>query len=864
MKKHGIFLIMSASLLGLAACGGGTDSGSSAATSASQSSAPASESSASASASDTTASSDSSTSKEPEVQLANGAYNFKYLDGEERTKILGKLEKYAVDNKLTGLTLFGNGGYVLYRDDVVKGSSTYIPGYGFGVLAEGNITADLPGETNANWKRYLHTWNDSDSKTINMMNSQGSDVTDYVGYVNDSYFGNYMNETKDGYDWVGSLSPLNRPIPLNADANGFATKYRIEVKVGSAKKYATTSAKYAAFDGREVALEDYITPYKIYYTQAYQMTRGSENLDKEGSIAGAKAYYEATKTGYSAEAWENIGIKGVEDGGKSYLEFTLNFPATRFFAMYYLSSSMFAPVPEDFIKAIGDGDFATGVANWGNFTETESIVDHWLCTGPYMLERWDADQQVVFKKNPYFDDKNGTHYKIPGIHFNILSAYNTDKEAALKEFNADKLHSCGIPSTQLEKYKNDPRATMTSDSSTFKLNLNTCTQDVWNELFGVNGTVKQTSVEDYYKCKPIMANKDFVSGLSFALDRKTFAETLGRTPSSNYFASAYMSDPEGGIAYNNTPEHAEAVKDMVAGTDGYGYSLEKARASFRKACDTLIAEGAYKSGETVKLEMSWMYPSDETEMHALFAGMIEKAFNEADLPLKLELDFWADSQSYMGVYNRMMSGQFDIGFGSISGNPLDPLNFLEVLKSDNSSGYTLNWGLDTNANDPDHLIEYDGKYWSFDALWTVADHGGYVEDGKNSPLYAFDPNPVLTAKASGDVTVEGKVKLVELLDDAGETIAASDLASVVLYGYNAGGADYYEVELDFQIADLEGDPNYNYSFVATIPANAVSYFNDYEAALGLDFYFNTELLGNAGVVYAGSAEIEVGGLPVVG
>jgi hypothetical protein len=61
---------------------------------------------------------------------------------DERTVILGILEKYAVDNFLTGLAIYGNGGYVMYNERVNPGTgdwSNYIPGYGFGVLAEGDL-----------------------------------------------------------------------------------------------------------------------------------------------------------------------------------------------------------------------------------------------------------------------------------------------------------------------------------------------------------------------------------------------------------------------------------------------------------------------------------------------------------------------------------------------------------------------------------------------------------------------------------------------------------------------------------------------------------------------------------------------------
>ena len=851
MKKHALLFLLSGSLLALGACTGPAPSSSESSKSSEQSS--------------------QSSSEAPKAELANGVFNYKYEDGEERTKILGLLEKYAVENKLTGLTLYGDGGYVMYNPSVTKGSTSYIPGYGFGILGEGQLTADLAGETNANWKRYLHTYESEDPLNINYMNDKGAVVGDLIGYVSAGYFDIHMNETKDGYDWVGDLSPASRPIPVNPDDNGFTKTYRVQVKVGADLKYSTTSEKYAKFNNREVQLEDYITPYQIYYTQAYGMARGGENLTGASSIKGSQAYYNASKEGFNEEAWKDIGIKAVqENDGKSYLEFTFNNACTRFYAMYYLTSGMFAPVPAEFIKEIGGGDFTQGTKNWGTFTDNESIADHWLCTGPYMFERWDKNQQIVFKKNPNYDDKG--RYKIQGVHVNILTAAQDDPEAGFKEFLADKLHSTGIPSTQLEKYRDDPRTTMTSDSSTYKLNLNTCDEETWEELFGTNGSIVTTQKADYWNVKPAMANKDFVSGLSFALDRKGLANFLGRTPSGNYFGSAYMSDPEGGIAYNNTQAHKDAVASLMEGTDGYGFSLEKAQASFLKASNDLIAQGAYEEGDEIEIEIAWQTNSQVTREGAVIAGYLEKAFNTDENPLTLKIKNWVGASWSDVYYEKMMVGQFDIGFGSVSGNTLDPLNFLEVLKSDNSSTFTLNWGLDTDATDPDHLIEYDGKLWSFDALWTAADHGALVEDGANSPLFSFSNEVKMSRDADNNLVVEGLANEVAVLKEGvtqpqtyDDFAAISNLYGIVIYGQT--GDAYHEdpdgVWLGEGLAVIpSNDPEYNVKFIATIPAAVAAQYEDDTDRLGFDLYVATAMFGeNPSVGYWGSIAVAPGSIP---
>ena len=147
----------------------------------------------STSAPDTPTSEAPTTEESPKVTQAvgidSGTFDVKGLDGggsgafsyaaesyEVKTQILGKLEAYAYSNALTGLPLFENGGYVMYNSRITKGSENYIPGYGFGILGEGTITADLPTETKTEWKRYLHASEVSDPASINALDTDGSQI----------------------------------------------------------------------------------------------------------------------------------------------------------------------------------------------------------------------------------------------------------------------------------------------------------------------------------------------------------------------------------------------------------------------------------------------------------------------------------------------------------------------------------------------------------------------------------------------------------------------------------------------------------------------------------------------------------------
>jgi len=671
---------------------------------------------------------------------------------------------------------------------------------------------------------YYQTFETEDQGTVNYWDNTGEVAGNLLGYIANGFWGNAMNEEKDGYDWICELAN-EKPVAQNPDENGLATIYKFEVKVGKDLVYNTLSTKpeFAAFAGREVKLEDYLTPWKELYNKSNGITRGAEVGAGTGDIKGLLEYYNATETGYSEDAWANVGIKATEENGKAYLTFEFCQPTNSFYAMYYLASSLYTPIPAEFLEKIG------GLKYYGTFIEDGDLtpVDTTLSTAYYVLESWQFGKEVVFKKNDLFAD--GGRYQIPGVYVMILPAAKTDTEAALKEFLAGNLDAVGIPSTRLEEFKNDPRATTTLDGSTTKLNLNTCTPEEWEALFGENGSITQTPKENYWTLKPAMSNDNFIRGLSYSINRKELAETLGATPSNNYFGSAYLSDPENGVSYNSTEEHKNAVASQMEGTDGYGYSLELAQQFFKKAADELIAAGSYAAGDTIEIEICWQSETNVKNSGQHIEKYLEDAFNSAGTQLTLDIVHYVPANWIDAYYSKMMIGQFDIGLGSVSGNSLNPLNFFEVLKSDNSSGFTLNWGTDTSKVDPS--LAYGGRQWSFDSLWTAADQGALVDDEGNL-ITTYDAClKSYTENSDGSVTVE--IYVGELNTAA----ATSKVADVVVFGCSDGAnySDYQEESIEFTVA--------NGVATATLPADKAEIYKAFTYVYGFDVYFEVTANG---------------------
>ena len=780
------------------------------------------------------------------IPLANGIYDFTGLNADGKTDILGLLEAYAVRTGLTGTTFYENGGYVMYNPRIVFGTETYIPGYGFGILTEGDITAPLDYESNAAWKYYYHTVNATDPATANYLNDKGSEVSDFYSYFAASYYTTVMNETKDGYDWIPELA-LDDPEPVGGlNESKQSTKWRFHINLDLTYNTLSNVDSRKAFNNRKVDPQDFITAFKLLLNQDNGLVRGEEMTTATGAskIVGASDYWKATKgkgegivSDEVVNFSETVGIKVYEDedasDGSYWFEFELGAPVTLYYARYYISSSLYMPVPEDFIKLVGVGNYL-GFDN----NKTTTPVDNSLSLGAYTLEQWNTNQQVVYKKNPNYvlGDK---YYKIKGVHINILPAIETDTEAAFREFLAGHIDAAGIPYTQLSTYVNDPRTKNTTGNNCVKLNMNALDQETWVKLFGVNGTVTQTPEKEYWQVEPAMSNTNFRNGLSYALNRLDFAVSKGYVPSLNFFSSNYMSDPENGIAYDSTKAHETAISSLLNGTDAYGYSLQLARDYFKVALQELEASGTYKPGTVenptvIKLEVAWQAASQETSFHAFVKQYWEDAFNDPSVTrglYKLEVEFWVGTIWSDVYYNKMMTGQFDIGFGSISGNSLDPLSFMNVLSSNQaiSGNFTLNWGVDTNDPTADILV-YNDMRWSYDALYMASQEQTKVAQGKLVEYIAKD-------RGSYEFDENKENVIATLVLDVADGVVINNVDFRLFAGYYYG---YNEISImDY----LEGSKptvsngKYTYKFVIPVSVLGETIANvDFDTNNGIDVY----------------------------
>ena len=827
--------------------------------------------------------SSSSSSEEPEKLLpategyegasfaSNGASDYSLLDeakdtsaisgvrsfvGEsaaKRTGILGALEKYAVDNAITGLPIFENGGKALYANRLQIPANSYITGYGWGILREGSYSGPLAGDTNAETASYYHTFETDDPATLLFLNADGSVVSDLNAYVAGGYFGTKMGEDKKSYDWYGYLSSKDRPylvveakdgtrtahdvsgdgnITIGdeevAKANATSDIWRVYVRTGAAGgvayRNASKDADRKAFDNKAVELKDYVDAFRILLCGKYSFYRGNELAGQTGqqAIVGASKYYNATASlnwddPAAKTAFEGVGIESGTDAVGDYIDIQLGAPANRFYAMYNISSSLYSPINGDFFNLVtGNGANPLFYQSF-NTDKTFSPVDNTLSVGPYYIAKWESGKNFQFARNNSWYERlaDDTIYNFPGVNVDVLEAQKNDPEAAFKQFLADKLDSASIPSTQIKAYGNDPRAREVTGNSVFKLNVNSCDQKQWDALFGKEGSVSpHASDAAQRKVKPWMSNPDFIKGLFYSIDRNTLATNTNNISSINYFSSNYMSDPEGGVSYNTTEEHAAALVDFWGETRATdGFSITESQAKFDAAIEALLTAKAIKAGDTLTIETWWQSQSNIDVYGSVIKSFVEDAFNNSEKAkannLTLDLQNFAPEVWSDVYYKHLMTGDFDLGFGSISGNSLDPLNFMEVLKSDNSSGFTLNWGPDTAALD----LEYDTlgngvkEKYSFDLLWGAADHGVMAYNGYVIPAVALAATGPATVDADGNMTLTFAYS--DAISEMARRAEGNDASAEKVLSYV--DADNCVIPLEFEISD---DKTIDYEFAA--------------------------------------------------
>ena len=672
-------------------------------------------------------------------KAASGLRNLTISTPEVKNQLLGIQEKYAYDEFLTGIPMVADTAYKMFSERSVLPVETYQDIMAFGGIDYYAVDGKLSGYSgDYEYASYWHSGLSEDPAEIYAMDADGNAVSDLAALTVLPLWSYKFNDVKNG----GELYPVSAqdalPEVLDADENGQGTQFRVRVKTGKdGLKYSYAGSRSGVdWNGRDVQLEDYLTNIKLGLTQSYGLYRGAEMAGDGYTqlLKGAKQYFNATANqGYNDELFQQVGIK-VDEATSSIVFTTANKFDAEGFRDAFQGLPYYSPLPMDAVMQIG-------VESYGKWSTDRSYspVDNTISVGPWTLSHWETDKGIAFKKNENYvkTEDQQDMYNLDGIFYAVYVGAKTDTELLFKEFLAGKLDSCTIPVTQLDQYKSDPRTKVVPDTGTWKLNVNATTSELWEELFGENGSVVQTPKSQYWDVKPIMSNKNFLNGLFFSMDRTAIGAASGMTPTLNYFSSAYKAYTKNSdgtlVNWNDTPEHQANIADMYPETSGY--NEDAAITYYKRAMQEELAKGTYKQGDinnptNIELVCIWQNETNIDEFGEPAAASMTALANEAwkEYGYTLSIKNIVPGTSYTDTYDDLKAGQFDLGFGAISGYELDPLGLTQIWCSDGRSGFTLNWGPDTSKVTDE--IEWNGEYYSFDAFYSVCYQGGLVAYGE--------------------------------------------------------------------------------------------------------------------------------------
>ncbi len=307
------------------------------------------------------------------------------------------------------------------------------------------------------------------------------------------------------------------------------------------------------YENRELSAEDVVWSWTRYLTEDTSISEHPEYLS---AVAGAEAYL-------AGEAESVSGLNVVDD---TTLEVTLAQPNHRFLADLINAYV----VPEEALEGLG-----------------EELSNRPVGTGPFMLERWNRDDQLILVKNPDYWEAGLPH--LDSVRFLNVPEAST----GLLQYREGELDLLlDIPSAQMESVRQEFADEFYEAPG---LNVRYWGFKMTGEPFGSNPTLRQA--------------------LNYAVDRELIWNVLmegARRP---------------GTAGVLPPEMP------AADVPGYEYDVERAR--------ELLAEAGYPEGEGLEPVTLYYFASAEDAPQLAFQDMMRQIGVTVNLQKEDNSTYWS-------------------------------------------------------------------------------------------------------------------------------------------------------------------------------------------------------------------------------
>jgi len=642
--------------------------------------------------------------------LANGIYDFKFAPIDLKHQFFGAAEKYLLESQIGGIPLWASSSFVLFSSRMQLPTDTYDPVMGFGIAYgsmsqdDSNVIMDDGRLGEAGEFTYRVSLGNSPD-TLNQWLAQDSVSSDVIGTFLDGlyYFG--YNDDFSGFEVKPSMASA-LPTPVDAvEVFGTTVSNEWTVPVRSGLRWTynpdTDTSDFPA--GHEVInAESFVDTYKLAVDLGWfrAISGGGDFLSTSQTILNMQEYIDGDVE------WEEVGIRA--EGNNIVFEFVPQM--SEWNVIYWLSGFTLTPINMAIYDEVGE--------EYGTSAETTAY------NGRFYIETYEVDRIIRLERNPNFWDQGRNFYT--GYTFEIIA----DPNIAFQSFLAGRLDAAGLTAARFEEFQSYPGIRFAPGATVFRMNLN---------AMGSVENQREEWPDGTWIPEPILQYPDFHKALYFGADRETLAYDVQRTaePAMYYFTPAYLVDPAGGISFRGSEFGPGVLENMSP--DTFGYNPDAATAFFRSAVRQAVADGHYAQGDVIDLHLGIAADSPTGLLAAEYLKEeYERLFNDPETGITVEVDIQAEP--FPGNYfNVILPGEFDMGFGGISGSQLNAASFLNIFRSGpGRSPFVLNFGPAFDTEEPVIPIEYvdpvsgDTKreLFSLSALYYLLTSEAEVVDGR--------------------------------------------------------------------------------------------------------------------------------------
>ena len=522
---------------------------------------------------------------------------------------------------------------------------------------------------------------------------------------------------------------------------------------------------------------------------------------------------------YEEISFDTVGIKAVSD---YELVLIIDKPLEGFYLLYSLTGAWLVKT-DLYDSCITMTD---GVYNITYGTSAETYMSY----GPYKLESFQADKQIVLVKNDQFygynDEANKNNYWTTKIVYDYIQ----NGETAMEAFLQGKLDAKGLDVDQMAEYSKSEHTYYTTGDSTFFIAINPDLDALTAEQEKVGANINKT----------ILTVKEFRQALSFTLNRAEFclATSPSNAPAFGAYSSLIISDPENGTAYRTTAQAKDVLVNFWGVADEIGegklyatiddaidsitgYNLEMGKEYFNLAYDKAIAEGLLKEGDTIEICVG--IPNPESKFYNNGYDFLVNNYTEAVKGTKLEgkLTFTKDDTIGNGFSDALKANQVNLLFGvGWTGSALDPYGLMEAYTSSDYQ-YDPAWNTTTETL----TIAIEGKNYTATVWdWTLAIMGEAITltaEDKSTIEYSCGtadkkPEERLNILAALEGAVLQTYDMIPIMDDASASLKGMQIkyyTEEYIYGVGRGGVkymQYYYTDAEWEafVAEQGGTLNY--------------------------------------------------------